>query len=111
MLSADGRKATLDLVTAVIDQPKWPDRDAPWINAAMSLKVVWEATDEKVLIEDKAKHFRFEGFRATARAEAKVSIPGLDFSWNSDPLNTSKADFAVIGTEVNGKYFDEGIKT
>jgi len=47
------------------------------------------------------------GFRAIAQAEARVSVPSLDFSWRSDPLKTSHAEFAIIGTEVNGKYFDE----
>jgi len=106
-LSPDGRQATLELIAAVIDQPKWPAYEAPYLPAVMSLKVVWKATDEKVLINDKEKHFRFEGFRAIAQAEARVSVPSLDFSWRSDPLKTSHAEFAIIGTEVNGKYFDE----
>jgi hypothetical protein len=106
-ISPDARQATLEIVTAVIDQPKWPEYDAPFVNAVMSRKVVWKATEEKVVVENKDKHFRFEGFRAIAQAEAKVSVPSLDFSWKSDPLAISRADFAVIGTEVNGKYFDE----
>jgi hypothetical protein len=24
----------------------------------------------------------------------------------SDPLNTSKSDFAILGDEVNGRYYD-----
>ncbi len=72
----------------------------------MNLKVIWTATED-LIIEDKAKHFRFEGFRARARTEAKVSVPALGFSWRSDLIETSKADFAIIGWEVNGKYFDD----
>jgi hypothetical protein len=106
-VSPDAKQATLEIVTPVIDQPKWPDLTAQWVPAVMSLKVVWTATQEKLVIEDKEKHFLFEGFRATAQAEAKVSVPSLGFSWKSDPLATSRADFAVIGWEINGKYFDE----
>ena len=72
----------------------------------MSFRVVWKATDEKILIDDKQKHFRFEGYRATAQAEAMVEVPSLNFSWKSDPINTSKAVFAIMGNEVNGKYYD-----
>ena len=72
----------------------------------MSFRIVWKATDEKVLVDDKQKHFRFEGYRALAQAEAAVEVPSLNFSWKSDPINTSNAAFAIIGNEVNGKYYD-----
>lgn len=106
-ISPDAKHATLEIITPVIDQPKWPDLSAQFVHAVMSFKVVWTATQDNLVIEDKEKHFRFEGFRAKAQAEAKVSVPTLGFSWRSDPLATSQADFAVIGWEVNGKYFDE----
>jgi hypothetical protein len=38
--------------------------------------------------------------------EAEVHVPAIGFSWKSDPLNTSRSDFAIIGEEVNGRYFD-----
>ena len=91
---------------AVTDQPKWPAYDAPFVPAVMSFRVVWKATDEKVSVDDKQKHFRFEGYRATAQAEAAVEVPAFNFSWKSDPIDTSKAGFAIIGSEVNGKYYD-----
>jgi hypothetical protein len=72
----------------------------------MSFRVVWKATDQKVLIDDKEKHFRFDGYRAIAQAEAMVEVPLLNFSWKSDPIETSRATFAIIGNEVNGKYYD-----
>jgi hypothetical protein len=65
----------------------------------MSFCVVWKATDEK-------KHFRFDGYRAIAQAEAEVGVPSLNFSWKSDPTETSRSGFAIIGNEVNGKYYD-----
>lgn len=72
----------------------------------MSFRVVWKATDEKVFIDDKEKHFRFDGYRATAQAEAAVEVPSLNFSWKSGPITTSSAAFAIIGNEVNGKYYN-----
>jgi hypothetical protein len=106
IVNSDGREATLELKNiAVTDQPKWPASDAPFTPAVMSFRVVWKATDEKVLIQDKERSFRFSGFKATAQAEASVEVPSLDFSWKSDPLATSSAAFAIIGTEENGKYF------
>jgi hypothetical protein len=90
----------------VIDQPKWPSPGAAATPASMSFRVIWKATDERILYEDKMKHFRVEGHRATAQLEASVRVPSINFSWNSDPIETSSANFAVIGTEVNGKYYD-----
>ncbi len=106
MISADGRSATLELKgVEVIDQPRWPAHDAEAAPARMGLRVVWKATGEKVLFEDKCKQFRVEGYRAIARASAMVEAPSLGFSWRSDPIETSRAAFAIIGSEVNGKYY------
>ncbi len=91
---------------AVIDQPRWPALDARATSARMSFRLVWKATDEKILYENAAKHFRVEGFRAIAQLEARIDVPSLRFSWTSDPLAASRADFAMIGEEVNGRYYD-----
>jgi hypothetical protein len=48
----------------------------------------------------------FTGTRATCQMEAQVEVPSIGFSWKSDPLSTSKCDFAVIGEEANGRYYD-----
>ncbi len=107
-IAQDARSAVLEIKSlAVIDQPKWPEHNASARPAVMSFKVTWKATDEKIYFEDKDKHFRFEGYRAQAQAEAIVEVPSLGFSWKSDTITTSEAKFAVIGTERNGKYFDE----
>ena len=90
---------------AVVDQPRWPAIDALGRPARMSFKMVWTATDEKVTYDDSRKQFRFEGYRATAQIEAQVSVPSIGFSWKSDPLTTSQARFAIIGDEVNGRYY------
>src|SRR5439155_576660 len=47
-----------------------------------------------------------QGTRATCQLEAQIGVPSIGFSWKSDPLSTSKADFAIMGEEVNGRYYD-----
>ncbi len=107
MLSADGRSATLQMrALPVIDQPGWPEHAARATPATMSFRATWQATGERVRWSDPARHFRLEGWKAEARLEAEVAVPSLGFTWKSDPLETSSAAFAVIGDEVNGRYFD-----
>ena len=36
----------------------------------------------------------------------RFRVPSIDFTFKTDPLDTSKCDFAVMGTEVNGKYYE-----
>jgi len=104
--SNDGRSAILQLKgIEIIDQPKWPEFKAEAIPARMDLRIVWKATDEKISYNDPQKQFRVEGFKATAQLEASVEVPSIGFSWKSDPLETSTANFAIIGDEVNGKYY------
>jgi len=91
---------------AVVDQPKWPALDAVGTPATMSFKMIWKATNEKIIYDDSQKQFRVEGYRATARLEAQVKVPSIDFSWKSDPLSESQAKFAIIGDEVNGRYYN-----
>jgi hypothetical protein len=104
--SPDGKVATLEMKDVpVIDQPRWPAMDAQTTPATMSFKLVFKARDQKVAYEEPLKHFRVTGFLASAQLEAQVSVPSIGFSWKSDPLETSKCDFAVLGEEVNGKYY------
>jgi hypothetical protein len=89
----------------VIDQPGWPALDAIATPARMTFKMVWKSTGEPVLDEDAAKQFRVKGTRATCKLEAQVEVPSIAYSWKSDPLATSRADFAVMGEEANGRYY------
>ena len=91
---------------AVVDQPKWPALDAVGTAAIMSFRMIWKATDEKIIYDDPQKQFRVESYRATAQLEAQGKVPSIDFSWKSDPLSTSQARFAVIWDEVNGRYYN-----
>jgi hypothetical protein len=90
----------------VADQPHWPALDSVATPARMSFKMVWKSTGEPMKYDDSSKHFRFTGTRASCQLEAEVEVPSIGFSWKSDPLNTSKGDFAIIGQEVNGRYYD-----
>jgi hypothetical protein len=90
----------------VVDQPRWPALDSIATPARMSFKMIWKSTGEEVKYEDQTKHFRFVGTRATCQMEAQVEVPSIDFSWKSDPLDTSNSSFAIIGDEVNGRYYD-----
>jgi hypothetical protein len=90
---------------AVIDQPRWPALESTATPARMSFKMVWKSNGEPVKYEDASKQFRFTGTRAICQLEAQVEVPSIGFLWKSDPLNTSKCDFAIIGEEANGRYY------
>lgn len=103
----NGRTATLEMRdVSVVDQPRWPALDAQTTPAVMSFKLVFKSTDRRVTYENPSQHFRVSGFLADAQLEAQVSVPEIGFSWKSDPLETSKCDFAILGEEVNGRYYD-----
>ena len=74
--------------------------------AIMSFKMIWKATDEKIIYDDPQKQFRVEGYRASAQLEAQVKVPSIGFSWKSDPISDSNAKFAIFGEEVNGRYYN-----
>jgi hypothetical protein len=104
--SEDGRTATLRMMNVpIIDQPRWPAMDAGSTPAFMDFKLVFKAAGESVTYEDASRQYRFEGVKAAAQLEATVRVPSIDFSFKTDPLETSHCDFAVIGNEGNGKYY------
>jgi hypothetical protein len=106
-ISPDGNTFTLEMKhVAVVDQPRWPALDSIATPARMSFKMVWKSTGEAAQYEDAAKHFRFMGSRASCQMEAQVEVPSIGFSWKSDPLETSTCNFAIVGEEVNGRYYD-----
>jgi len=106
-ISPDGKVFTLEMRDIpVVDQPRWPALDSVATPGRMTFKIVWTSTGELVNYEDPSKHFRFTGTRAMCQLEAELVVPAIDFSWKSDPLTTSSCDFAVIGDEVNGRYYD-----
>jgi hypothetical protein len=105
--SPDGKTATLQMINVpIIDQPRWPAMDAETTPAWMDFKLVFKTTAEPVTYEDPARHYRFEGFKASAQLEAMLRVESIDFTFKTDPLETSSSDFAVMGFETNGKYYD-----
>jgi hypothetical protein len=105
-ISADGKTITLEMRDVpVVDQPRWPALDSIDTPARMSFKMVWKSTGEPVGYENPSQQFRFTGTRAECQLEAQVEVASIGFSWKSDAIDTSKASFAVIGDEVNGRYY------
>lgn len=104
--SGDGKTMVLQMKNVpVVDQPHWPALDATATPARMSFKMVWKSSGEPVSYVDAAKQFKFTGSIASCQMEAEVEVPSIGFSWKSDPLETSHAEFAVMGEEVNGRYY------
>ena len=89
----------------IIDQPRWPAMDAETTPAFLDFKLVFKATDEPVKYEDATRQYRFTGFKANAELETTVRMPSIDFVFKTDPLENSTCDFAMMGEEVNGKYY------
>ena len=105
-MSSDASTITLEMKdVSVVDQPRWPALDSLATSAKMTFKMAWKSTGETLVYEDAAKQFRFTGTRASCQMEAQVEVPSIGFSWKSDSLETSRADFAVMGEEVNGRYY------
>lgn len=104
--SPDGKIATLVMKRVpIVDQPKWPDINAEVTPGFMDFKLVMKAGDEPVKYENPKQWYRFTGYKATAQLEATVRVPSLGFEFKTDPLEKSQASFAVMGEEVNGKYY------
>jgi hypothetical protein len=106
--SPDGKTATMQMKNvAIIDQPRWPAMDAETTPAFMDFKLVFKQLDERVLFDDPLQQYRFEGYKASAQLEATLRVPSIGFTFKTDPLEKSKADFAVMGAEVNGRYYQQ----
>ena len=104
--SPDDKVATLQMTKVpIIDQPRWPAMDAETTPAYLDFKLVLKRAQQAVKYEDPTRQYRFEGFTAEAQLEASVRVPSIDFIFKTGPLEESRCDFAVMGTEVNGKYY------
>jgi len=105
-ISSDANTFTLEMKDVlVVDQPRWPAIDSIATPARMTFKMVWKSLMEPVVYDDTSRQFRFTGSRASCQIEAQVEVPSLGFSWKSDPLERTRADSAIIGEEVNGRYY------
>lgn len=104
--SKDGESVVLEMQDVpIIDQPRWPALDSIATPARMTFKIVWRSTREPYIYDDPSKQFRFRGTLATCQLEAQVELPLIGYSWKSDPLEKSRAAFAILGQEVNGRYY------
>jgi len=104
--SEDGNTATLVMTDVpIVDQPKWPSIQAIATPAFLDYKLAFRKGSEPELYEDATRWYRFTGFKATAKLEATVRVPSIGFEFRTDAIETSKADFAVMGEAVNGKYY------
>ena len=102
----DGRTVTLQMKNIeVADQPLWPAFHAAMHPAILSFRLVLTATEEKITWDVADKQFRFDGHKAKAQLEASVEVPALKYSWKSEALEKSTADFAILGNEANGKFY------
>ncbi len=102
-----GKSAMLQMANLpIIDQPHWPAMDAESNPAFLDFRLVFTATDELVKYENAMQQYRFEGFKARTQLDATVRVPTIDFNFKTDPLETSKCDFAVTGDEANGRYYE-----
>jgi hypothetical protein len=105
-MSADTTTVTLEMRDVpVIDQPGWPALDAIATPGRMTFKIVWKSTGEPVRYENLSQQYRFTGNRAKCQLEVQVEVPSTGFTWKSEPLETFRANFAIIGEEVNGRYY------
>jgi hypothetical protein len=65
-----------------------------------------KATDEPVKYKDARRQYRFEGLEAVAQLEATIRVPSIDFTFKTDLIEASESDFALMGREVNGNYYE-----
>lgn len=101
----DGSSASVEVRDiAIVDQPHFPDR-VPTVRGTLAhMRVTWQATAKTLHFGDPSKAFVFDGRDAEARIEFEVRIPESGFVWKSDPLARSRATFAIVGKESNGRY-------
>jgi hypothetical protein len=77
----------------------------PPVPGWISFKVVWQGgvTMMPVTSTDPTKGI-FSGTFATCTAQMEWQAAAGDFTFQSDPLETSQSTFAEIGQETNGSY-------
>jgi hypothetical protein len=77
----------------------------PPVPARVSFKVVWRGGIASVPVNstDPTKGI-FSGSFASCTAQMEWQAQAGDYSFESDPLETSQSTFAEIGQEMNGSY-------
>jgi len=107
-VNPDGRSATLEFNDLpLIDEPTYP-KPGPVYQATMSARIVWTGLGPDQTIENSTKHYALQAAAGQARGEFKVAVPEQNFTWASDPLESSMSTDVLIGREVNGRFYDQG---
>jgi len=75
----------------------------PGVPATVSFEVHWSGVGERLNVKDPVARFGGEFVRGSAQM-AWSAVVG-DYTFQSDPLETSSSDFASLGTERNGVFF------
>jgi hypothetical protein len=76
---------------------------APGVPATVSFEVRWSGVDQRAHITDASGGFAGEFVRGKAQMASSATVG--DYSFQSDPLETSSSDFASLGIERNGDFF------
>jgi hypothetical protein len=73
------------------------------VPATVSFEVRWSGVDQRLNIKNPDASFGGEYVRGSAQMEWSAIVG--NYSFQSDPLDTSSSDFASLGTERNGVFF------
>jgi len=102
-----GRSATLTVTNlAVVDTPKFPF-NGPSMPATVSYTIAWRAMEGPFALVNGQGRYRAQFFKAEARIGFSATIPSMNFTFQSDPAESSQSPFAILAREVNGVYFDQ----
>jgi hypothetical protein len=77
--------------------------NGPSLPATVSFEVRWSGVDQRLNIKNPVDGFGGEFVRGSAQMEWSAIVG--QYSFQSDPLETSSSDFASLGTERNGVFF------
>ncbi len=79
---------------------------APPVPGTVSFKVVWSGVNEKVNIKNTDPVYGgYAGEFVRNTAQIEWTGTAGDFTFVSDPIETSSSGFAEIGHERNGSFF------
>jgi hypothetical protein len=76
----------------------------------MIFNIVRRSTGEPVRYENHRNNSGSLALAAKCQLEAQVEVRSIGLSWKPDPLETCRANFAVIGKEVVGGTMGDAIQ-
>jgi hypothetical protein len=69
----------------------------------------WNRILRDMIVTGRAKPSQIVSHRLSldeSPCEAMIRVPSINFTFKTAPLRTSSCDFAVMSSEVNGKYYE-----